>query len=628
MRLKINFRKVLSLIISFVLLITTISYADTVVIGQAPTSNATNKSITALAQTSYLQNQTTGPGTVPSSSTTLSSPLQGVSYDNSVGQTAALIDNNNVANLSPVTKTISSPASNMVAMANSTQTSQIVANSAAYTGNTGSSTSDNGPTTAADITPTANGPSQNTSTSTLVNGVQNDDTSGPGVTNTKSSTNAASIPSYTSVNSGTTNVTSQTGTIVYQVNDNIVATKPSVSAAGALVVNANTKQIYFSKGGFTKFYPAGITTLVTAYILMTYKGLDDNLVVSQTAVTGLESGAKTAGLKAGDTIKVRDALAAMLVSSCCDVANVVAENVAGNVNNFVAIMNKTVKEWGCVGTNFTNPTGLNNDAQVTNTYDAAIMMDKATSNANLNIMLKQSLYVLPATAHRSAMKLTSKNKLFSSYAGVASRMGYTSKAKYTIVSTIEYNGVKLITVALKANGTQYTDSTKLLNYAKTACIEALSKGNQLTKSTNASNVTNVNTTSVATTTTNANTVSTSTSDTAGAWAKDNNGWYFTKSTGQKASNEWIQQNGKLYCVDSSGYMITGWREMSNGNMYYFDTTSGEFRYNTWINTTTGSYYLQADGSLAKAGSGSTKNISTSVGVYTIDENGKAIAKVS
>ena len=81
--------------------------------------------------------------------------------------------------------------------------------------------------------------------------------------------------------------------------------------------------------------------------------------------------------------------------------------------------------------------------------------------------------------------------------------------------------------------------------------------------------------------------------------------------------------GKVHLMN----MITGWRQMANGEMYYFDPTTGELRFNTWVNVSTGAYYLQADGALAKANPGSTKNITTTVGTYTIDENGKAIAKV-
>ncbi len=100
------------------------------------------------------------------------------------------------------------------------------------------------------------------------------------------------------------------------------------------------------------------------------------------------------------------------------------------------------------------------------------------------------------------------------------------------------------------------------------------------------------------------------------------------SNGQKALNQWIQNNGKIYYIDANGYMITGLRQFSNGNSYYFDPTTGELRYNTWINLSTGAYYLQADGSIAKAAAGTLTNITTPVGVYTINDTGRAVAKVS
>jgi D-alanyl-D-alanine carboxypeptidase len=310
-------------------------------------------------------------------------------------------------------------------------------------------------------------------------------------------------------------------------------------------------------------------------------------------------------------------------------------------------MNQTVKNWGCVATNFTNPTGLNNDAQITNTYDAAIIMDKVSSDPTLKLMLQQQAYTLPATAHRGAKALTTTNQLLingnkNRYAGVSSKMGYTSKAKYAIASEIDYNGQRLIAVVLKANGSQFTDSTKLLNYAKVASLEAAAGGATYNTVLNVSN--NVSTQAMAVTNAAAglvansattvaagsgtNALLVSTGDTAGTWQKDAKGWYFLKANGQSAANEWIKQNGKVYCVDSTGYMITGWRQMSNGEMYYFDPNSGELRHNTWVNVSTGAYYLQADGTLAKADKGTTKNIVTSVGTYTIDENGKALAKVA
>ena len=447
----------------------------------------------------------------------------------------------------------------------------------------------------------------------------------------------------------------------YVANNNIATAKPNVSAPSAIVVNATTKEIYYFKDPFTGYNPAGLANLMTAYLLLQYKQLTDVLVVSARAVNNLEEGATTAGLRAGDTITVSDAIAAMFIKSCCDVSNCVAENVGGSIENFVAMMNQTAKAIGMVSTNFTNPSGLNNDLQKISSYDMAILLDKVTDNPSLAYLMTLNAYTLPATLHRGPLLLTTKNSLIipgssRHYAGIAgSRMGYTSKALYTMASYIIHNGQKLIAIDMKANGTQFSDTTKMLDFAKnastetvayaqaalvaqTAQISAADTAAQMAAAQaaqaaqlqaaqaaqlQAAQVAQAQAAQVAQVNTNVQ------AETLGTWQKDATGsWTFILSTGQKASNQWIQNNGKIYYIDGNGYMITGLRQFSNGNSYYFDPTTGELRYNTWINLSTGAYYLQADGSIAKASVGTTTNITTPVGVYTINDTGKAIAKIA
>ena len=638
------YKKFLSLIVSLVIVLSNLVYADTVVIGVAPGA-VDGRTMSANTNTPYLQNQYTGPGTLPNSSTTGLSPIQGVSYTTTNGQN--YIDMNGLGYTGPTTQTAISPSSSAVELsANAGRANAgIVDNGLLQNNNriSDSSTADKGPTTAQDISsPTANGI-----------GLTSTDTYGPGFQSSSNETQAVTATNAPEANNSATNAV-MTDTIIYRPNDYIQAIKPSISAPAAIVLNATTRQIYYSKGGLDKFEPASLANLVTAAILIANRKLDDVLKVSQAAVSNLEYGATTAGLKAGDTITVRDAIGALFVGSCCDVANVVAENLAGSTANFVNVMNQTAKSWGCVSTNFTNPTGLNNKNQLTTTYDMAVIMDKATASPELKIMLSQERYVLPATAHRKALTLTTKNRILikgdaNYYDGVlASRMGYTSRALYTIASELDYNGQRFIVVVLKSNMTQWTDTKKLLNFAKVASLEAsannvqtyittfksaasgTSGGATTAAASSVPQVVEASTTNTAQLPTSGatNNATTQNGDTAGAWAQDATGWLFVKSNGARANNEWIRQNGKLYCIDSNGYMITGWKQMSNGNTYYFDSNSGELKYNTWVNLSTGSYYLQSDGSLAKASSGQTKNITTAVGTYTIDDTGKAIAKVS
>lgn len=657
------FKKFLSLLIVSAVILGNFAYADTVVIGVAP-GTADGRTVSANANTTFLQNQYTGPGTLPNSQSTNITPIQSVNFNNSMANAA---DMNGISNTSPITRTISNPTANHNIISSANTGASVVSNSLTNSSRVDdASTADKGPTVAPEIThPSANGEGGITSSSSIG---PDRDTTIP---------NTTELPETQTV---VNNVPVTTSLISYRMNDYIQAVRPSISASAAMVVNATTRQIYFGIDPLAQYHPASLVNIVTAALLVANKNLDDVLSVSASAVSNLEAGAVTAKLKVGDSITVRDALGALFVGSCCDVANVVAENVAGSIANFVNIMNQTVRAWGCVSTNFTNPTGLNDDSQVTTAYDMAVIMDKATSNSVLKLMMQQDTYVLPATASRKALTLVTKNKLLAKgdanyYQGIsASRMGYTSKTLYTMASEIDYNGQKIIAVVLKANKTQWDDTKKLLNFAKVASLEPSSQNVQqyVTTFNSAANqqqtqtgtgyvveVTNQQAgqlPSSSMTAQNANAAqptqtsnviepnkTTSTQvivanqssqrnlqigDTQGTWGQDENGWYFVKQDGIRAANEWVIQNGKYYCIDSTTYMIKGWRQMSDGKTYYFDPSSGELKRNTWLNVSTGAYYLQADGSLAKADAGTTKNITTSVGVYTIDDTGKAIAKVS
>lgn len=466
---------------------------------------------------------------------------------------------------------------------------------------------------------------------------------GPGGSTTTSapnSSNAVVDANQISITT-TTAAAAANNAISYAVVNTGIA-DPGVSAPAAILVNASTNQIYYSKAINVVQPPASLVNMLTAYLLIQYKGINDTLSVSSRAVNNLEDGAATAGLRAGDTIKVSDALAAMFVKGCCDVANVVAENVAGSIENFVSLMNDTARSFGCLQSNFVNPSGLNNDAQVTTVHDMAIIMQKATDSPTLVQYMGLGKCTLPATSHRGQLTLYSKNTIMSSgssnfYSGiVASRMGYTSKALYTMASLMVHNNQKLIVIVLHANGSQFSDTRKLFDYAKKVQATNVTSGQTALQGistfgavTNAPYATGAPANTIATNAalTIGNAITSGNTTSTGQWVKDNNGWYFVKVNGQRAVNEWVEVGGKRFCVDSNGYMITGWRDFSNGKTYYFDPTTGELKYNTWINLTTGSYYLQEDGSLAKATSGVT-NITTSVGTYTIDTTGKAVAKVS
>ena len=238
------------------------------------------------------------------------------------------------------------------------------------------------------------------------------------------------------------------------------------------LINATTKEIYALKDANTKYNPSGLTNLMTAYIAVQHLSLDATLTVNASAVRNLDKDASIAALKAGDIITLRDALASMFVKGCVDSANVVAENVAGSISDFVTLMNTNATALGLTNTKFVDPSGIGNNESTA--LDMAIIMAKVCENSELVNLLKLYIYELPKTANRDKLMLYSRNtqlnKDNATYNAdvVASRLAYTSASKYCIASLMQYNNCNFIAVSLKAEGSQFSSTKRLFDFAKQA----------------------------------------------------------------------------------------------------------------------------------------------------------------
>ena len=145
--------------------------------------------------------------------------------------------------------------------------------------------------------------------------------------------------------------------------------------------NANHTPIA-AKNAEKKKYPASLTKIATAMVILnSTDDLEKETTVSDTALKGLKAiGAQSAGLKAGDKVTMDKLLSLILVYSACDAANVAAEAVSGNIDDFVKKMNEWAKSVGCTSTNFTNCTGLHDDEHYSTAKDLSLMTVEALKN--------------------------------------------------------------------------------------------------------------------------------------------------------------------------------------------------------------------------------------------------------
>lgn len=132
------------------------------------------------------------------------------------------------------------------------------------------------------------------------------------------------------------------------------------------------------------FILASITKLMTALLVLERSSLDDTVTFSENAVTNLEAGAVTLKIKAGDKFSVKDCMYALLLKSANEVANGLAEHVAGSVSGFADLMNQKAASLGCTNTHFVNPNGLNDSNHYTTARDMALIAKAAFENQTLS----------------------------------------------------------------------------------------------------------------------------------------------------------------------------------------------------------------------------------------------------
>jgi D-alanyl-D-alanine carboxypeptidase len=147
------------------------------------------------------------------------------------------------------------------------------------------------------------------------------------------------------------------------------------SIAAAIIVDANSGKVLYSRSADAPRAPASLTKMMTLYILFGYLRAgkltyDTDLVVTPHAASQAPT---KLGLTPGSTLKTIDAIKGLVTKSANDAATTVAENLGGTEENFARMMTQTARNLGMNNTVFRNASGLPNDEQHTTARDMAIL---------------------------------------------------------------------------------------------------------------------------------------------------------------------------------------------------------------------------------------------------------------
>lgn len=214
----------------------------------------------------------------------------------------------------------------------------------------------------------------------------------------------------------------------------------------ALVIDAHTGEVLFSRYADERRYPASITKIMTVYILFEELEagrltLDSQLSVSQNAADQPPS---KVGVRPSQTISVRDAIGVLMTKSANDVAVVVAENVSGSVGAFAERMTRTARTMGMHSTVFRNPHGLPNSGQYTTARDIAAMVAYVRARfPRYDEFFRLKSYTYRGRTYRN------HNRLLGAMDGIdGMKTGYIRASGFNLAATLRRDGKYLIGVVL------------------------------------------------------------------------------------------------------------------------------------------------------------------------------------
>ena len=251
-------------------------------------------------------------------------------------------------------------------------------------------------------------------------------------------------------------------------------TEETLYSEAAILIDADSGDVLFSKNDQVRMHPASTTKIMTALLAIESGIPMDQVIAIPQAARDIPKDSSLIPVYPGEHMTFYDLVLGFMLHSGNDGGNAIAVLVSGSVKNFVALMNQRAAEIGCVGTQFANPHGYTADGHYTTAYDLALITKVAMENETFRQIVNQTdatIYV----QERGEIKLKSKHMVQRKdsqyyYEGcIGVKTGTTSAAGECFVGAAEKDGATLISVALNCSQEKYrwADTWYLFEYGWT-----------------------------------------------------------------------------------------------------------------------------------------------------------------
>ncbi|MCK9536254.1 MAG: serine hydrolase [Bacilli bacterium] len=235
----------------------------------------------------------------------------------------------------------------------------------------------------------------------------------------------------------------------------------SVDAASVILMEKDSARILYGKNIEERYLTASITKIMTAVVAIEHGDLDQYCIVDNATIRQIGS---CIYMQLGDRIKLIDLIYGLMLRSGNDAAYLIATNVGRNYDEFIYLMNETAKKIGMHSSCFSNPSGLDDEsANYSSAYDMALLMAYALNNKIFRKITSTKKYVAK-TSDGNHLYFINKHQLIQSLDYVTGgKTGYTMRAKRTLVTSAQRDGMELIVVTFNC-GNDWAVHKNLFEY--------------------------------------------------------------------------------------------------------------------------------------------------------------------
>ena len=198
----------------------------------------------------------------------------------------------------------------------------------------------------------------------------------------------------------------------------------------------STGQTVFARSQNLRVYPASLTKLMTAYIILrSNRPLSDQAIISKKAWARRFGNSSIMFLEPNMSVTVDELLKGLLIQSGNDAAVALAELHSGSEDAFVQEMNKTAKELGMNNTNFANPHGRHHKNHYTTADDFRKLVISIIRDTP-----QITRYTREESFEFNNILQYNRNESLKLDNSIGLKTGFTPQSGYNLASCFEING--------------------------------------------------------------------------------------------------------------------------------------------------------------------------------------------